>query len=57
VARRNDALTQLDLYRAGMGLRLRRLSDRIIEGESSVPTLEKSKGDTPSLVPSERDQR
>jgi hypothetical protein len=34
-ARREDLLKELDLYRHGLGRRLRRVSDDIIDGEFS----------------------
>ena len=40
VARLEDALNQLDLYRQGLGSRSRRVSDAIIEGEFSESTQE-----------------
>ena len=33
IARRNGALAQIDFYRQGLGQRLRRLSDEIIDAE------------------------
>jgi len=39
IARRNDALRQLDFYHHGLGERLRRISDQIIDAEISQPEL------------------
>jgi hypothetical protein len=48
-ARRNDILEQINLYREGLGHQLRRVSDKIIDGEFSVT----AQDETP-LIPSDR---
>ena len=39
IARRNEALRQLDFYHHGLGERLRRITDQIIDAEISQPEL------------------
>lgn len=49
VARRKGVLEQIDLYRVGLGERLRRVSDEIIDAEFSEAEL-------PSLAPADAAQ-
>jgi hypothetical protein len=49
MARRKDVLEQIDLYRVGLGERLRRVSDEIIDAEFSEAEL-------PSLAPADAAQ-
>ena len=48
VARRDDVLAQLDFYRQGLGQRLRRVSDEIIDAEfkeTAAPSIAGPDGD------------
>ena len=47
IDRRNDVLAQLDFYRQGLGQRLRRVSDEIIDAEfkETAPTIAGPDGD------------
>ena len=51
IARRDDALEQLDRYRRGSGKRLRKASDEIIDAEFN-DVAQESKDLAPPLVPS-----
>jgi hypothetical protein len=55
VSRRNDVLNQFELYRVGLSLRLRKLSDKIIDAEFSE--VEKLKRESPPLMPADGGER
>jgi hypothetical protein len=56
VARRDDALEQLERYRRGSGKRLRKASDEIIDVEFN-DVAQESKDPAPPLVPSNEDSQ
>ncbi len=53
VVRRDDALAQLERYRAGLGRHLREVSDKIIEAEYRDVEAQPEEV-APSLAPSDR---
>ena len=51
IARRNDALRQIDLHRQGIGQQARRISDEIIDAEFS-----ETKHEAPSIAGPDHDE-
>jgi len=55
-ARRNNILEQIEAYKAGLGQRLRRISDKIIATESAAVAAQPKQVAEPLLPPDEQQQ-
>ena len=55
-ARRNNILEQIEAYKAGLGQRLRRISDKIIATESAAVAAQPKQVAEPRVPPGEQQQ-